>query len=142
MYYAICFFIFSFIYLFFIIIIYTTFEYMFYILSKKKLNYCFAPKLCINFGFHLWILKSLFFVPELWKYLFLHMNFIPKLFSKMTKFMCKKKKKKIQSSRRKMNFSKFKTKNELFKVQERKINSMQSLGTKTTFLLKKKNTCL
>ena len=46
--------------------------------------------------------------------------------------MCKKKKKKN---------SKFKTKNELFKVQERKINSMQSLGTKTTFLLKK-NTCL
>ena len=125
MYYAICFFIFSFIYLFFIIIIYTTFEYMFYILSKKKLNYCFAPKLCINFGFHLWILKSLFFVPELWKYLFLHMNFIPKLFSKITKFMCKKKKKKkfkvqdekwtFQSSRTKNKLhAKFRDENDIF----------------------------
>jgi hypothetical protein len=50
------------------------------------------------------------------------MNFVPELFYKMTKFMCKNEL--FQSSG---------TKNELFKVQERKTKLMYNLGTKTIF---------
>ena len=70
----------------------------------------FIPKLCMKFIFCPWTLKNLFFVPELWKNSFLHMNFFILKKSSGTKFMCK---------------------NELFKVQGRKSNFIQSLGTKT-----------
>ena len=70
----------------------------------------FIPKLCMKFIFCPWTLKSLFFVPELWKNSFLHMNFFILKKSSGTKFMCK---------------------NELFKVQGRKSNFIQSLGMKT-----------
>ena len=43
-----------------------------------------------KFVFRPRILKSSFFIPEFWRSLFLHMNFVPELFFKGTKFMCKK----------------------------------------------------
>ena len=44
-------------------------------------NIVFILKLYMSFVFRSWILKSSFFIPELWKSLFLHMNFIKLLFS-------------------------------------------------------------
>ena len=67
-------------------------------------------------------MKSLFFVPEFWKSSLLHMNFVPELFYKRTKFMCKNE-----------HFQSSGTKNELFKVQKRKTKLMYSLRTKTIF---------